>query len=184
MTFYHCSPTAGLRILEPRKPASFDKPARVYMTTLFPMALMYGVRNFEYTYGYTKDGQIYLEEYFPNAMEEIYRGRSASLYLCGPTVTESTRIPNEAVSPEKVTVLEEIRIPDVCEALLEQERLGTLVIRHYAELSANKLAWIRKVERETIQKRNLLHRDSPEADYYRTHYPDSWADAQIEQALL
>ena len=52
VTFYHCSPVSGLKVLEPRKPESFDKPARVYMTTLLPMALMYSIRNYEYTYGY------------------------------------------------------------------------------------------------------------------------------------
>ena len=98
MAYYHCSPTSGLTVLQPRKPESFDKPARVYMTTLLPMALMYGVRNYEYTYGYTKEGQIYLDEYFPNALEELYRGKPASLYLCDPESVETTRIPNEAVS--------------------------------------------------------------------------------------
>ena len=48
MAYYHCSPTAGLTVLEPRKPESFEKPARVYMTTLLSMALMYTVRNYEY----------------------------------------------------------------------------------------------------------------------------------------
>lgn len=76
MTYYHCSPTGGIRVLQPRQPVSFDKPARVYMTTLLPMALMYTVSNFEYTYGYTREGQIYLEEYFPNALEILYRGKA------------------------------------------------------------------------------------------------------------
>ena len=178
MTYYHCSPTGGLRVLEPRKPASFDKPARVYMTTLLPMALMYGVRNYEYTYGYTKDGRIYLEEYFPNALEELSRGRTASLYLCGPDTTETTRIPNEVVSEQPVPVLEERIIPDVCQALLEQERLGTLTIHRYETLSAKKLDWIRRVEAQGIREGGLLHRDGPEASYYKRHYPESWAMAE------
>ena len=49
MAYYHCSPTAGLTVLQPRKPVSFEKPARVYMTTLLPMALMYSIQNYEYT---------------------------------------------------------------------------------------------------------------------------------------
>lgn len=51
MAYYHCSPTAGLTLLEPRKPGFSEKPARVYMTTLAPMALMYAIQNYEYTYG-------------------------------------------------------------------------------------------------------------------------------------
>ena len=184
MAYYHCSPTSGLTVLQPKKPESFDKPARVYMTTLLPMALMYGVRNYEYTYGYTKEGQIYLEEYFPNALEELYRGKSASLYLCNPESVENTRIPNEAVSEKTVPVLEEIVIPDVCEALLEQQWLGALVIRRYAELSQKTLEWVRSVEADTIREKNLLQENGPMSEYYRHHYPESWAMVEAEEKKL
>lgn len=181
MAYYHGSPTAGLTVLEPRKPESFEKPARVYMTTLLPMALMYSVRNYEYSYGYTKEGQIYFEEYFPNALEILYRGKSASLYLCDPESTETTRIPNEAISEKAVPVISETVVPDALEALLEQERLGTLVIHRYHELSQRKLDWIRRVEADTIRERDMLRQNGPMADYYRTHYPESWAIAAAEQ---
>ena len=184
MAYYHCSPTAGLTILEPRKPVSFEKPARVYMTTLLPMALMYAVQNYEYTYGYTKDGQIHLDEYFPNALEILYRGKSASLYLCDPEKTETTKIPNEAVSETAVPVIGETHIPDACEALLEQERLGTLVIRRYHELPQEMLDWIRKAEADEIRQKNVLNTPGPMADYYREHYPESWAIVQKEQKRL
>ena len=182
MTCYHCSPTPGLTMLEPRKPESFEKPAAVYMTTSLPMALMYGIRNFEYTYGYTKEGQIYFSEYFPNALEILYQGKSASLYRCAPTSTESTRIPNEAISRESVAVVEETVIDDVYEALLEQERLGALVIRRHHELSQKMLDWILKAEADSI--RNLPDQTGPMADYYRTHYPESWALVQSEKSKI
>lgn len=181
MTYYHCSPTQGLKVLEPRKPEQFEKPARVYMTTSLPMALMYGVRNFEYTYGYTKTGEIYFEEYFPNALEELYRGKTASLYICAPMTVEATPIPNEAVSEQTVAVLEEIVVPDVREALLEQERLGALSIRRYNQLSPKMLEWILRAEAEEIRKRNLLKAGGPMADYIRQHYPQSWKLAEQEQ---
>jgi hypothetical protein len=181
MAYYHCSPTAGLTVLEPRKPVSFEKPSRVYLTTLLPMALMYAVRNYEYSYGYTKEGQIHFDEYFPNALEILYRGKSASLYLCDPEKTESTKIPNEAISETAVPVISEIHIPDACEALLEQERLGALVIRRYHELPESMLDWIRKVQSDIIKEANLLNTPGPKADYYREHYPESWAIAEKEQ---
>ena len=180
VTFYHCSPVSGLKMLEPRKPESFDKPARVYMTTLLPMALMYSIRNYEYTYGYM-DGQIHLDEYFPNALEILYRGKSASLYLCDPASTESTRIPNEALSDGAVPILQEIFIPDALEALLEQQRLGNLVIRRYHELPERAYEWIRNAEADSIRKADLLHKPGAQADYYRTHYPESWAIVKNEQ---
>ena len=181
MAYYHCSPTAGLKVLEPRKPQSFEKPASVYMTTLLPMALMYTIQNYEYTYGYTKEGQIYFDEYFPNALEILYRGKQASLYLCEPQNTDVTKIPNEAVSVTCVPVIQETHIPDALEALLEQERLGTLVIHRYPELSEGKRNWIRKVEADEIRNSNLLNTPGPMADYYREHYPESWAIVEKEQ---
>ena len=180
MTYYHCSPIGGLTVLEPGEPKNFNKPARVYMTTLLPMALMYGVRNYEYSYGYTRDGQIYFEEYFPNALEELYRGKSASLYICAPESVETTAIPNEAVSEKAVPVIRETRIQDVWEALLEQERLGTLVIRRYHQLSERQLDWVLREEANTIREKNLLQTPGPMADYYRNYYPESWAMVERE----
>ena len=51
------------------------------MTKSLPMALFYGIRNFEYAYGYRKTGQIYFAEYFPDALETLYAVKTASLYL-------------------------------------------------------------------------------------------------------
>lgn len=175
--YYHCSPVPGLTVLEPRTPEAFGKPGGVYLTTLLPMALMYGIRNYEYTYGYTKEGQIYLDEYFPDALETLYRGKSASLYICQPESAYTTRIPNEAVSDGPVRVLEEIFIPDVAEALLEQERLGNLPIRRYENLSEKMRNWILNAEADTIRQKKLWETSGPEADYYRSHYPESWAMA-------
>lgn len=181
MIYYHCSPTPGLTVLQPRKPESFHKPAAVYLATLLPMALMYRIRNYEYTYGYTREGQIYLDEYFPNALELLYRGKSASLYLCSPMETKTTQIPNERISLEEVPILEEISIPDVLEALLEQERLGKLIIHRYSTLSQRKLDWILQAEADSIRELSLVGKDTPMAEYYRTHYPKSWAMVAAEQ---
>ena len=182
MEYYHCSPTAGLTALEPRKPESFDKPTKVYMSTLLPMALMYAVRNYEYSYGYTKEGQIYFDEYYPNALEILYRGKSASLYLCAPESTTTTQIPNEAISDSAVPIISETYIPDACEALLEQERLGALVIHRYHEQSEQMLNWIIKVQAEQIRKADLINTPGPKADYYLEHYPESWSIVEKEQS--
>lgn len=153
------------------------------MTTSLPMALMYGVRNFEYTYGYTRDGQIYFEEYYPDALRLLYEGKSASLYECSPVATETTRIPNEVVSTLPVRVLREIYIPDVMVALLEQQRQGTLTIRRYDELSPSMKAWIFKAELREIKERNLLHTPCPMADYMKRCYPAVWAAAVAQEKM-
>lgn len=182
MAYYHCSPVAGLRVLEPRTPASFAKPRGVYLTTSEPMALMYGVRNFEYSYGYTKDGRIYYDEYFPNALRLLYKGQSASLYLCAPGCVHTTAIPNEAVCDTPVAIVRETHIPDVYEALLEQEARGALIIHRYETLPPEMLDWVRRTEADEIRSRNLMHRPGPMAEYYRRHYPESWALAEAEES--
>lgn len=178
---YHCSPTAGLKELRPSVTKYFGKPRQVCLTASLPMALFYGVRHFEYTYGYTREKAIYYEEYFPNALETIYRGRSASLYRCARREDmETTQIPNEYVTAQPVPVLEEIRIDDVCEALLEQERLGALRIVRWEALPEKVRAWVLQAEKDTIVERGLLHEDTPFAQYMREIYPESWALAEKE----
>ena len=184
LTLYHASPVKGLRELRPSVTQYFGKPRQVCLTACLPMALMYGVKHFEYAYGYTRDREIYYEEYFPNALEEIYGGRSASLYRCAwREDMETTAIPNEYVTPDPVPVLEEIPIPDVYAALLEQEGLGALTIVRYQDMTERRLAWVREAEAQTILEKDLLHvhRDDPFARYLREHYPDSWALAQARE---
>ena len=121
-----------------------------------------------------QEGQIHLDEYFPNALELLYRGKKASLYLCDPGAVETTKIPNEAVSYADVPVIGETVIPDALEALLEQERLGALVIRRYHELPEKMLEWICNAEVGVIREDNLVNTPGPKADYYKEHYPQSW----------
>lgn len=180
MAYYHCSPYAGLTVLTPQKPTHFNKPARVYLTTLLPMALMYAIKNYEYTYGYTDDGKIYFYESFPNALEILYREKSASLYLCSPETTTLTSIPNEAVSENSVPVIKETHIADAYEALLEQELAGDLIIHRYNELSNEFRNCIREEAADEIRKNDLINTPGKMADYYRTNYPESWTKIQNE----
>ena len=179
---YHCSPTAEIRVLEPSVTKYFGKPRQVCLTASLPMALLYGIRHFEYTYGYTREGAIYYMEYFPDALEKLYRGKTASLYRClrRPDM-EETAIPNELVTALPVPVAEETAVPDVWEALLEQERLGALRIIRWPEVSGANREWILRAERDTIVEKGLLHADTPFARYMREIYPESWALAAEEE---
>ena len=181
MDLYHASPVRGLTVLEPSVTKYFGKPRQVCLTALEPMALFYGVKHFEYTYGYTGAGALYYEEYFPGALAEIYRGRSAALYRCAwREGMEAAAIPNEYVSAEPVAVEEEIFIPDLYEALLERESRGLLRIVRWEQLGQRKRDWIRRAEAEVIREQCLLTRDSPFARYMREKYPESWALARQE----
>ena len=181
-TLYHASPTPGLTVLRPSVTKYFGKPKQVCLTASLPMALMYGIKHFEYAYGYTRDGRIYYEEYFPNALEELYRGKAASLYTCSKrTDMEDTAIPDEYVTPNEVPVDAELPVPDVCEALLEQERLGALKIVRWDEMSGERRRWVVRAEADTIREKGLLARpEDPFARYLREKYPESWALAARE----
>lgn len=181
MELYHASPTAGLTVLKPSVTAYFGKPRQVCLAALKPMALLYGIKHFEYTYGYTRAGELYYEEYFPGALEELYRGKSASLYRCSwREGMEKTQIPNEYISAAEVPVEEEILIPDVYEALLEEERLGTMKIVRWTEVSEEARDRVRRMAMREILEAGLLGQDSPRARYMREKYPESWAMAQEE----
>ena len=181
MHYYHCSPQPGLTVLSPQKRNHFEAREAVYLTSLLPMALMYGIRHFEYTYGYHwrdgKPGGMYYEEYFPDALSKLYARKRASLYLCEAGDYETTKKPNEHLSRQPVRVLQEIPVPDLLAALLQEERLGSLEIRYHHQLTDRTKAWIRKAEAETILQHNLLNTPGPFADFMRSSYPDSWADA-------
>ena len=191
MTLYHCSPAPGLRVLRPSE-SRFGKPRQVCLAASVPMALMYGVRHFEYTYGYTKAGELYYEEFFPNALEEIYRGKRASLYVCAHQEDmETTEIPNEYTAEREVPVEREISIPDVYAALMEQTERGTLKIVRWEDASARRREWMVEAELRTIREQDLLARpDSPFARYVREKYPKSWAlaaealDGDVEERIV
>lgn len=179
MIYYHGSPTPGLTILQPSMTTKrIDRPPQVCMTVSRPMALFYSIHHFEYTYGYTKDGQIYYQECFPDALRVLYAGKSASLYICDPADAQPTAIPNEFVSAQPVPVLNEVLISDAYAALLAEEKKGTLKIYPYHTLGEKQRDWIVRAEADEIREKRLWETDSPEAAYYRLHYPESWELAQ------
>lgn len=182
MELYHASPAAGLTVLRPSVTEFFGKPKQVCLTSLKPMALLYGIKHYEYTYGYAKNRELFYEEYFPNALEELYRGKAASLYRCAwREGMEATQIPNEYVSAVEVSVEEETLIPDVYGALLEQERLGALRIVRWPDLSEKRRQWIVEAQTREILEAGLLEQDSARACYVREKYPESWALALKEK---
>lgn len=180
MKLYHCSPSPGIKILEPSVTHYFGKPRQVCLTAKVPMAFFYGIRHFEYTYGYTRDGRLYYEEYFPGALEGLYGGKTASLYTCSHRADmAATPIPNEYVSSLPVAVEDETVIPDLYAALLEQEALGAVKLVRWPEVSPERRAWILDAETKTILEKGLLDQpDSPFGQYMRETYPESWALAQ------
>ena len=184
MTYYHASPTGGLQILEPRKSPFFDKPMQVCMTSLRAMALFYLIRNYEYAYGYDRQGRLYFDDPFPDALKKLYSGKSGWLYVCRDGEYEKTAIPNEYISYEPVYVVEAEWIPDAWQAFLEEQKRGNIRIYDYAYLKsepekfAEKCAWLeREISKEIIENHLWDTSDADRARYYQEHYPEIWGRA-------
>lgn len=82
MQLYHASTQGGLQVLEPRRSPFFEKPVQVCMTSLRAMALFYLIRNFEYAYGYDRQGRLYFADPFPDALKKLYSGKQGWVYTC------------------------------------------------------------------------------------------------------
>ena len=182
MTYYHASPAGGLQMLEPKKSPYFDKPTQVCLTSLRAMALFYLIRNYEYAYGYTRQGKLYFEEPFPDALKKLYAGKSGWLYTCEDGDYEKTAIPNEFVSAHPVRIVGAEYIPDAYEAFQKEQQAGNIELFAYAQFAsdpkrfAEKLAWIEKeISEEILQNKIWEAPDSGRARYYRENYPKIWA---------
>lgn len=162
--YYHASPTAGIRVLEPR--TSNHGVPLVYFSKKRENTLVYlsnSIEKFCRDTGYAHTGKwtkwgpygfqggiLQLEEYYPNALEETYRGVSGYIYHAESIVEGDMEIeiPHAAVSPAPVPVDGAEFVPDAYEAILEAERGGLLLVTRYAQLSGKKRDWIRKTVRE------------------------------------
>ena len=91
MTFFHASQIKGIQVLEPR--ISNHNLPLIYFSGKRENVLVYlsnavektcKEKNFQYTgiwhkwgsYGFTQDGRLQYEEYYPNALADTYKGVS------------------------------------------------------------------------------------------------------------
>lgn len=150
--YYHASPIGGITRLEPR--ISNHGILLIYFSTKRENVLVYLSNAIEKycretgfphsssykkwgPYGFTKDGRQRLEEYYPNALIDTYKGVSGYIY-CAEKISVSDfalRISNAAASSEPVEVSAAEFVPDAYEAILHAERDGLLTIARYEELS-------------------------------------------------
>ena len=159
---YHASPVKGITILEPRI-SNHDKPL-VYLSAKRENVLVYLSNAVEKhcreagfawngpwrkwaSYGFTKEGMLVLEEYYPNATEETYKGVSGYIYRTEENSSAEAMkdIPHAYISSEPVPVSGCEYIPDAYEALLKEEREGLIVIKRYVELSDGTRRWLKKM---------------------------------------
>ena len=167
--YFHASSTKGIELLEPRI-SNHDMPL-IYFSKKRENVLVYLSNSIEkycketgfaYTgkwtkwgpYGFNKDGTQRIEEYYPNALADTYKGVSGYIYAVYE-ITDSgfaLQIPDAATSSVPVPVKYCEYVPDAYEAILEAEKAGLITIRRYEDSSSEQLKWIERTVREEYEK--------------------------------
>ena len=163
--YYHASSVPGIKQLEPA--VSEHGVPLVYLSRKRENVLVYlsnavekycRETGFEYNgkyrkwgpYGFGRDGILYLEEYYPDALEKTYKGVSGYIYIAD-NVEDSgmvTDITDVVTSCKPVEVTETEFIPDALKAILQAEAKGLIRIVRYQEMTERKKAGLEKVIRE------------------------------------
>lgn len=143
--YYHSSSLKDLTILEPH--ISNHKEPVVYLSKKRENVLVYLSnaiqkfcieQGFEYsgtwqkwaTYGFDKDGIQRIEEYYPNALFDTYKGVSGYIYYA-EIVEDSgfqTQIPDVVTSKKPVAIKDCEYIDDAYEAIITAEKQGRVRI--------------------------------------------------------
>ncbi len=176
---YHASPFKGIATLEPHA-SNHGKPL-VYLSAKRENVLVYLSNAVEKhcrengfawkgpwykwaSYGFTKEGVLLLEEYYPNATEDTYKGVSGYVYQLDDCAAARTLkdIPYAYASSEAVPVIGCEFIPDAYEALLRAEQEGLIAIKRYHELSDSARRWLQK----TILQEYAKAENHPDYRYF------------------
>ena len=177
--YYHASQIKGITCLEPR--ISNHGVPLIYFSKKRENTLAYlsnavekycKETGFEYggtwkkwgSYGFTKDGILQIQEYYPDAIEKTYRGVSGYIYSA-EALTDSgfeLQIPDAATSSLPVEVTDAEFIPDAYDAIISAQKEGLISILRYEEASDNMREWIAK----TMQEEYDNSKDHPEYRYF------------------
>lgn len=163
--FYHASSIKGIVTLQPR--ISNHHIPLLYFSTKRENVLVYlsnavekfcRENGFSYSgvwqkwgpYGFDTDGIQRLEEYYPHALVDTYKGVSGYIYSADHVEDSGfqTQIPYAVTSEKPVTVLQCEYIPDAYEAILDAEKRGLIRITRYEALSREMHEWNKKTIRE------------------------------------
>lgn len=180
--YYHASQKKNIKVLEPRI-SNHNKPL-VYFSNKKENVLVYlsnavekfcKENNFKYngiwskwaSYGFTKDGILEIQEYYPNATYETYKGVSGYIYSVKdiPGIEKQENIPNAFHTNKSVNVYDCEYIDDAYERIQDEIRKGNIFLVKYEDFIKEKKDWLYKV----IQKEYDEAIDHPEYRYFLTN---------------
>lgn len=130
---YHVSQKTGLKSLQPH--ISTHQKAYVYAIENMVTGMLFGTRQDDFDFIIsTEDNDVpVLYECYPNAFQNIYQGKSCSVYQVNDEGFQRgvTSWEPELVCESEVEVVNEIFIEDLYQRLLEEEQQGRLIIHRY-----------------------------------------------------
>ena len=177
--YYHASSIKDLSTLEPHI-SNHDIPL-IYLSKKRENVLVYlsnaiqkycieqgfkhsGIWQKWASYGFGKDGIQRIEEYYPNALIDTYKGVSGYIYFA-EMVEDSgfqTQIPDAVTSEKPIVVNGCEYIEDAYEAILDAEKQGLVRILRYHALSEKMMNWIK----ETIPKEYEQASEHPDYRFF------------------
>ncbi len=174
--YYHASPIGDIEILKPH--VSNNGTAKVYFSSKRENVLVYlcnairkhwldqGLEPREHyqawgSYGFSND-ILRMEEYYPNATEDVYKGAAGWIYAVEEVDREKLPSIPFVVTVEKPVKVKTVEyIPDAYAAIMEAVKEGKILLQRYEENSQEKLAWIER----TIKKEYEEAKAKQQEDY-------------------
>lgn len=167
--YYHASQTAGIKVLE-LGISNHGEPL-VYFSRKRENTLVYlsnavekycRETGFEHcgswykwaSYGFTRDGILLLQEYYPDATYETYKGVSGYIYSTNLLTDGKAQpdIPDAVIAGHPVPVENCEFIPDAYEAIMDAVGAGKMVLQRYEEMSGKMLDWLDRTIRNEYEK--------------------------------
>ncbi|MDE5604836.1 MAG: hypothetical protein K2I73_04550 [Eubacterium sp.] len=178
MTFYHGSPIADLKELKPI--LSEHGQAYVYFSTNPLVALLYSVKPVPkpfswYPYGFDSKGNIIYSEYFENAFEKTYKGKTGYLYECDDIsdVEQPTQINCAYTCKNCIKIDRVTKIPDLYQYFKEQEKEGLFKIKPLNAISEKEMNFVLEDLISTIDKFNLTtHPQNPMTVFIKENFTE------------
>ena len=160
--YYHASKTKDINTLEPR--VSNHNKQLIYFSNKRENVLVYlsnavekycKENNYNYngiwrkwaSYGFTKEGILEIQEYYPNATYETYNGVSGYIYYVDdiPNVEKQQDIPNAFHTSENVPVNGSEYIKDAYDEIQKKIQKGNIVLIKYEDFIKTKKEWLYKI---------------------------------------
>lgn len=177
--FYHASSVKGIKILEPR--ISNHNIPLIYFSEKRENVLAYlsnavekfcketgfayiGVWHKWASYGFDSDGILTLDEYYPNALADTYKGVSGYIYSVENVNNsgDTINVPYTITSRKAVAVSSCEFIEDAYEEIIKAETKGFIKITRFEEISETKRKWIA----ETMKREYETANEHPEYRYF------------------